>query len=169
MKRLLIAWMVLVMLVCTSAAAESVVPAEIGQPAPDFEVQTLDGETFRLSDCRGKVVFLNIWATWCPPCVREIPDIQALSEAYSDDLVVIGVSMESEQTVRDFVEENGYTYSFGIDDGSIGGYLYPTSAIPYSIYIDANGIVTSMELGATDYATMEAHFNEALANASDGE
>ena len=169
MKRLTIAMLIMALLLCASALAESSAPAKVGREAPDFEVETLDGETFRLSDCRGKVVYLNIWATWCPPCVAEIPFIQALSEAHPDDLVVIGVSMEPEQDVRDFVAENGLTYSFAIDDGSIGGVLYPTYYIPNSVFIDPNGVITSMETGGTDYETMEARFNEALANASDGE
>ena len=168
MKHIRIAAMILMLMLCAAALAETTT-AEVGKPAPDFEVQTLDGETFRLSDCRGKVVFLNIWATWCPPCVAEMPDIQALSEAHPEDLVVIGVSMEPEQDVRSFVEENGYTYKFAIDDGNIGGLLYPTYYIPNSIFIDPNGVITFMDAGGADYETMEARYSDALANASGAE
>ena len=169
MKHIRITAMILVLMLCAAALAEATTTAEVGKPAPDFEVQTLDGETFRLSDCRGKVVFLNIWATWCPPCVAEMPDIQALSEAHPEDLVVIGVSMEPEQDVRSFVEENGYTYKFAIDDGNIGGLLYPTYYIPNSIFIDPNGVITFMDAGGADYETMEARYSDALANASGAE
>ena len=170
MKRFIALLICALMLLCAAGTAEETAPATVGMPAPDFEIETLDGEVFRLSDCRGKVVFINIWATWCPPCVAEMPDIQALSEAYPDDLVVIGVDcMEEEQVVRDFIAENGYTYIFGIDDGVIGGELYPTYAIPNSIFIDPEGVVSSIEVGMADYASMEERYQAALAGSQGAE
>ena len=166
----MLALMLAVMLLGAAAMAEPVTSAELGKEAPDFEIELLNGETFRLSDHRGKVVFLNIWATWCPPCVAEMPDIQKLADAYPDDLVVIGVSCdESAEDARAFVEEQGYTYNIAVDQISeeyqtflIAGALYPSYAIPNSIFINPEGVVTSMEMGAADYETLEQRYLEAL-------
>ncbi len=146
-----------------TAAPEQAIPAEVGKLAPDFELELLNGETFKLSEQRGKVVFLNIWATWCGPCVMEMPDIEALSKAYPDDLVVIGVSCdESAEEVQAFLAENQYTYHFAMDQNyQISGLLYPSYGIPNSIFIDPNGVITSMEMGSASYEEMERRYLEA--------
>ena len=147
------------LLLAASALAEAPTAAEIGREAPDFELTQLDGETFRLSEHRGKVVLLNVWATWCPPCVAEMPDIQALSENYPDDLTVIGVSVDTDPAVvEEFIAENGYTYRFAMDtaDWLIASQLYPTAGIPESVFINADGTVTDIIIGAfRDYETLE--------------
>ena len=85
----------------TALASEIVVPV-VGGEAPDFEIQTIDGETFTLSKQRGRVVLINIWATWCGPCVSEMPDLNRLAQDYEDQLVVIGINCgETEQEVID--------------------------------------------------------------------
>lgn len=149
-------------------AEEADAPARIGYPAPDFEVETLSGEAFRLSENRGKVVYLNIWATWCEPCISEIPDIQRLAMAHPDDLVVIGVSCDEDKSaVEAFAEANGIAYPLAMDaDYRIGGILYPAYIIPLSVFIDANGIVTSMHIGAADYETLEGRYLTAVENAA---
>ena len=100
--------------------------------ANDFEIDLIDGEPFKLSDQRGKVVLINIWATWCGPCVAEMPEIDQLAEDYADDLVVIGINCgEPEETVVDFVEENGYGYLFAADtDYRVSSQLNYTNSIP---------------------------------------
>lgn len=157
--------MVLV-LVFAGCMAIAEVPAKVGAEAPDFEIKMTDGEIFKLSDHRGKVVFLNIWATWCGPCVSEMPDIQKLADAYPEDLVVIGVSCDDDAyEVVKFIQENGFTYNIAVDKTmDVSGMLYPSYAIPNSIFIDANGIVTSIEAGAASYEVLEGRFLEAKAN-----
>ena len=164
LKRWFAAALCLLALLCCAAMAEEAVPAQVGGIAPDFELTLLDGETLRLSDLRGKVVYLNIWATWCPPCVAEIPDIQRLSEAHPDDLVVIGASVDQDpQAVVDFVAERGLTYSIGIDgDFSLISDLYPTQYIPESVFISPDGVVTSMEVAMMSAEQMEARYQDAL-------
>ena len=113
MKRWLILLAVLLCLPMTALA--EALPIEGGE-APDFELMLIDGETFRLSEQRGKVVLINIWATWCGPCVAEMPEIDQLASDYADELVVIGVNCgETEETVAEFVETNGFTYLFAAD------------------------------------------------------
>jgi len=140
--------------------------AEAGYLAPDFSVELLSGETVSLSDFRGKVVLINFWATWCGPCVKEMPDIQKLSEAYSDDLVVLAINCnESKNKVEEFINANGYTFRVGLDSGEVQK-LYPTRGIPYTIVINANGVITQTQLGAPAdaFAVFEEYVKAAMEN-----
>src|SRR5690606_26545010 len=86
-------------------------------PAPEFEVATLQGEPFAMSAHRGEVILVNFWATWCGPCITEIPDLQELYETYGDQgLTVLGVSIEDgdDALVREFVAEYAMTYPVAI-------------------------------------------------------
>ena len=158
----------LIALVClsqTALASEIVVPV-VGGEAPDFEIQTIDGETFTLSKQHGKVVLINIWATWCGPCVGEMPDLDRLAQDYEDQLVVIGVNCgESEQKVIDFVEQNGYSYLFAADpEVRVSGLLYPTDTIPYTIVVDPYGVITVLHHGGgmNMYEVFEGYVKQAL-------
>lgn len=136
----------------------------IGTPAPDFEITTLDGQPFRLSEQRGKVVYLNIWATWCPPCVAEVGDIQKLADAHPDELVVIGASVDEAQSAAEqFVAENNLTYPIGMDvDFHLMAELFPSPYIPESVMIAPDGTIASIDIGMLTYAQMEARFSAAL-------
>ena len=163
MRKFLI--LLLALLYIPAAAFASGLPM-VGSEAPDFETTLLTGETFRLSEQRGKVVLINIWATWCGPCVAEMPDIDRLAKDYAEELVVIGVNCgEDEQTVADFVVENSYSYLFAADTGYyISGMLYPTTAIPYTIVVDADGVITQLHRGggAGMYEVLEGYVLNAL-------
>lgn len=151
MKKIL-TWILLALMLVTPALAEESepqLPAIPGMEAPDFELTLLNGETFKLSEQRGKVVLLNVWATWCGPCVAEMPELEQLAKDYADDLVVIGINCgEPEETVAEFVAENEYTYLFAADEEYlISGFLYPSYSIPNTFIIDADGIVTEIHTG----------------------
>ena len=155
--------MALALLCASPAFAET----SVGEVCPDFSLPTLSGGTFRLSDYRGQVVFINIWATWCPPCVSEMPDIQRLQETYSD-LKVLGVSVDDTASIaRNFIQKNGYTYTMAMDDDSytVTWRIFPTSYIPNSIFIDPNGVVTYLDAGSMSYEYMEYLYLNAKANA----
>ena len=166
MKKTLTLLLVLaIMLAGTAALAEEKPSAVVGGEAPDFEVTTIDGETFRLSDCRGKVVYINIWASWCMYCLMEMPDIQKLAEMYPDDLVIIGISTdESEDIVREIVDYTGFTYKMALDRGyEISNWLYPSPSIPYSAFITPDGIVSSIDYGMLSFAAMIDRHDRAAA------
>ena len=149
-----------------SAAEDSAVyEVSIGGKAPDFSAKLLTGDTFTLSENKGKVVFLNFWATWCGPCVAEMPAIQELSETYADSVVFIGMNYaEDTKKVQDFVTKRGITYNIGIDEnGDIAKNLYPTTGIPYTLVIDAEGIISEIFLGGGD--KMHDIFNSAITEA----
>lgn len=131
--------------------------------ATDFEVTLVTGETVKLSDYRGKKVLLNFWATWCGPCVQEMPTFQKLSEDYPDDIVILAVNCgDSESDVKDFVNENGYTFNIAIDESLEVSSLYPTSSIPLTLIIDEEGYVIYGSYGASDADTMYELYKEEL-------
>ena len=118
-------------------------------PAPDFELYDQFGKLHKLSDYKGSVVFLNFWATWCPPCRKEMPDIQALYDKYKnsedDSVTVLGVAapnMGNEGSVEDikaFLEENSYSYPVLMDtDGELFSKYY-ISSYPTTFMIDKEG------------------------------
>jgi peroxiredoxin len=110
--------------------------------APDIQLETLEGDTVRLSEYRGKVVVLNFWATWCPPCRREIPDLMRLQDRFgSRGLRVIGVSLDREgkAVVQRYVDDVGIDYTVGIDDGSIAQAFGGVPALPTTYIIGRSG------------------------------
>ena len=136
---------------------------EVGYTAPDFSVELLNGDTVKLSDYRGKAVFLNFWATWCGPCVNEMPEIQQLSEAFPDDLVVLAVNCsEMKYRVEDFINQNSYTFNIGLDEDGDIQKLYPTNGIPYTVVVDPEGIITELHLGSSTFSVFEGYVNNAL-------
>lgn len=118
--------------------------------APNFELERVRGGTFRLSDQRGKVVVLNIWATWCPPCREEIPDLIAIQDEMREQVVVAGVSIDTGDPadVQAFAEEFGINYPVVIDTEKYG----PILGIPTTFLIDASG---RLQLKASGMVTNE--------------
>lgn len=117
-------------------------------PAPDFTLTDQYGAEHTLSDYQGKTVFLNFWATWCPPCKSEMPDIQALYEKYGgneEDLVVLGVAAPgvgregSAEDVKQFLTDNGYTFPVVMDEGGAVNMTYGIRAYPTTWMIDKDG------------------------------
>jgi peroxiredoxin len=112
--------------------------------APDFALLTSDGDTFRLSDHRGKVVLLNFWATWCAPCLKEIPDFVALQEELGErGLLIAGVSLDKGgwDVVQPFVERLSVNYPIMIDDGSAERAYGEIRIMPTSFLINREGII----------------------------
>lgn len=135
-------------------------PPDERQPAPDLTATTLDGDEFSLADQRGKVVVLNVWASWCAPCRAEAP---ALAEVYEetdrDDVEFVGLATrDSEATAAAFVRKNGLDYPHILDvDGSLQLSFrdtLPPQAIPSTIIIDQSGRVAGRALGEVSAATL---------------
>lgn len=112
-----------------------------GLPGHDFELTLLDGESLRLSDLRGKVVVLNFWASWCPPCRAEMPDFQEIwEEMKEDDVVFLGVAVgDSESPARAFAETTGVTYPLGLDETGRISRDYQVTSLPTTFLIDREG------------------------------
>jgi peroxiredoxin len=122
--------------------------AVVDSPAPDFSLETLDGEAIRLSDLRGKVVALNFWATWCAPCRLEMPDLQARAEQHPDRLAVLGVDFdESPEEVAAFRDELGVGFPLLLDPGAEVQRLYRVLGYPTTFFIDEQGIIRFHHIG----------------------
>lgn len=126
-------------------------------PAPDFELVDQYGNTHTLADYEGKTIFLNFWATWCPPCRAEMPDIQKLYEEYAeagdDSVAIVGIAApnyageESAEEIAAFLEENGYTYPVLMDEGGKLFMQYGIYSYPTTFMIDKNGNVLGYASG----------------------
>lgn len=132
-------------------------------PALDFELVDQYGNTHTLADYKGKVIFVNFWATWCGPCKAELPDIQLLYEKYkdSDDVAVIGVAAPdygqegSEEEIKAFLKENNITYPVLMDKKQSLFYGYGINAYPTTFMITADGEVYGAVRGQITYDIME--------------
>ncbi|HBH3691021.1 TPA: redoxin family protein [Clostridioides difficile] len=129
----------------------------------DFTLTDQYGKTHKLSDYEGKVVFLNFWATWCPPCKEEMPYIEQLYKDYNknnDDVVILGVASPnlgregSREHVVNFLKDQGYTFPVVLDEDGALAYQYGINAFPTTFIIDKEGYVTQYIPGAMDNATM---------------
>jgi cytochrome c biogenesis protein CcmG/thiol:disulfide interchange protein DsbE len=136
----------------------------IAKPAPAFTLTLLDGSVLRLEDLRGQVVFLNFWASWCPPCRAEARTLEAVSRKYRDQGVVfVGVNIQDkEESARAFLEEFGITYPNGFDRGSRIAIEYGVWGLPETFFIDRDGRVTYKHVGALGWETITTKVEEAM-------
>ena len=138
-------------------------PIKEGVAAPDFTGELMDGTSITLSELQGKPVIINFWATWCGPCVKEMPAFERLKDDFGDKIGIIAVNCgDDAETVKDFVEENGYTFPVVLDEEYSISMMYPTNSIPYTVVLDAEGKVTHISTGALDADTMYERYKEAL-------
>jgi len=129
---------------------------EVGELAPNFRLETVDGRVLQLSDLRGRPVFLNFWATWCFSCITEMPAMQKLADNYGDDVVVLGVNVgESADTARVFAGNMDIRYPLVLDASLKVTEAYGVRPMPTSFFIDANGVVHSVSYGVLFPAQME--------------
>jgi len=141
------------------AAANAPVGLGIGQRAPDFEAQTLDGQPVALSDFRGQMVLVNFWATWCGPCREEMRDFETIYNLHkSDGFVILAVNnQEPADTVRAFVDELGLTFPIVLDEsGALNNRLYRDAiqGYPTSLLIDPDGIIVQRFSGLVNGAQL---------------
>ena len=128
-----------------------------GHSAPDFTVQTLDGEVVQLSDLQGKAVVLNFWATWCPPCRAEMPELQAAYDSYAaGGLVVLGVNQgEDRATVETFLTQRNLTFPVALDVQGDVSRLYQVNSLPTTFFIDRDGVIREIVIGQMNAALLK--------------
>ena len=133
--------------------------------ALDFTLYDQYGKEHKLSDYRGKKIFLNFWATWCPPCRGEMPHIEELYKEYkenSKDVIILGVASPNvgkegdQKYIEDFLKENNYTFPVVFDDGGMLSYQYGFNSLPSTLIIDEDGYITKYVPGAMTKSTMKS-------------
>ncbi|ARS34674.1 TlpA family protein disulfide reductase [Pontibacter actiniarum] len=122
-----------------------------------FKMRTLDGSTVSFESLKGKVIFLNIWATWCPPCVAEMPNIQSLYEKVGSDkiaFVMLSVDEGGMEKVQKFIAKKGFTFPVYMPAGQLPQEFY-SNAIPTTFIISPDGQVVARQEGMAEYDTKE--------------
>jgi thiol-disulfide isomerase/thioredoxin len=126
--------------------------------APDFELKDLAGRTVQLSELRGKTVVIDFWATWCPPCIFQVPELNALWKAHeaAGDLAVLGVAIDVEgaEVVGPWVEEQGVAYTILLGDESLAG-KFGVMGFPTLVLVRPDGSVDSLHVGLIEAGELE--------------
>lgn len=157
-----------IVVVAAWAGRDRVSGVTAGSEAPPFSAFDLQGNPVALHELDGKVVLLNIWATWCPPCRFEMPSMQRLHETIDDDdFVVLAVSVDAGEpgesdalgrvagNVREYVEENGYTFTVWHDPPGAIQRSYRTTGVPESFVIGRDGVIYKKVAGPTEWDAVE--------------
>jgi len=144
---------------------EPVAVAEIGDIAPAFQLEDTAGNKVSLEDLRGKVVLVNFWATWCPPCRAEMPSMEKLNAAMADDdfvMLAINVEENGRTVIPAFLEKTPHTFSVLYDDLAVVQELYGVYRFPESFVIRKDGVIDDKVTGAIDWAHPEtiAYFKD---------
>jgi peroxiredoxin len=130
-----------------------------GDAAPDFTLSDLHGNPVRLSDFRGKIVLVNFWATWCPPCKAEVPHLQQLYENYGNNVVILGVNStrteKGRESVRSFVAEQQISFPVVLDEQGEVERTYQVLGYPTTYLLDSRGVVQHKFQGPIQYDRME--------------
>lgn len=147
---------VLLLMGCDNATQEQPVAKGglVGQAAPDFTLTDMQGQKVTLSQFRGKVVILNFWATWCPPCREEMPSMERLyRNLESQGLVLLAVNIEKngKDAVSQFLQKRPYTFPILLDDESVVQNTYKVFRFPESFIIDRNGVVVERVIGGRNW------------------
>ncbi|WP_339132556.1 MAG: redoxin domain-containing protein [Candidatus Electrothrix sp. GW3-4] len=133
-------------------------PPVQGNPAPDFTLTDIEGRTWTLSQLKGQVVFLNFWATWCPPCVSEMPSMQNLYNTLpQDQFKMLAVLYGDEaRNAKDFAQQLDITLPILIDEGNQVGMNYGITGVPETFILDKEGIIREKVQGPAEWDSAEA-------------
>ena len=153
---------------CANDSSDQTRGVQLGKPVPDYSAVTMSGDSVSLAGQRGKVVLLNVWATWCHPCRAEIPELREIHAAYqSRGFQVVGVSIDadgSEETIREFADEFEMQYPIWLDPGERVSSRFLIVGVPESFLIDKDGVLRWRKIGpiAPGDTTLKAAIERAL-------
>lgn len=136
-----------------------------GYVAPSISLVDLNGKSVRLQDLRGKKVFVNFWASWCPPCNEEAPDLVKMSERYKAQVVFLGVNLSSgdrESDARAFLKKYGVHFPTLMDRQGEAAKSYQVFAVPTSFFIDQHGMIIDRRDGPLSSTQMEAEIEKLI-------
>lgn len=133
-----------------------------GELAPPFELVALDGTAFASENLQGKPVFINFWATWCDPCLEEMPIIQRMHEKYGEALAIVAVTDEPVPIASRYIARHGYTFPAYVDPAGAMTDDYLIHFLPTSLFVDASGIIRGRHTGQLSEEQMEAYIQRIL-------
>jgi len=161
-KNVMIAAAIVVLVACNGNGGVGST-ARIGQTASDWKDPLLSGGSLSMAQLRGKPVFMDFFATWCPPCNDEAPEVNAAYKEYAPrGLQVIGVDVEENaQKAKQFVDQHQLTYPAVVDSGTLSD-LYSINGMPVGVFIDKNGVIRRIEVGQLSSAQLNADIKSIL-------
>jgi len=167
MKKYLYLSLVLVLLAGLSGCSRKEAPAIGGKSAPDFTLKDLSGKPVALSSLRGKVVLLNFWATWCPPCRQEIPSMMLLNKAMEGkpfQMLAVSEDAGGKEAVEGYFKESGTSLPVLLDEDQAVGQRYGLTGVPETFVIGKNGVILKKVVGAMNWndPAAVAFLNEAM-------
>jgi outer membrane lipoprotein-sorting protein/thiol-disulfide isomerase/thioredoxin len=140
----------------------------IGQAAPNFTLPDLNGATVSLQSLRGKAVLINFWASWCGPCVAEMPHLERLHREYKDKgVIILGIDDEEAEVAKNYLKRKGYTFNTLIDADKKAWRMYRVNAIPQSYFITKDGRIAASLLGSHHEGELRGGIEKALAGISE--
>lgn len=139
-------------------------PTAIGQDAPEIALPDLGGEMVSLASLRGKVVLINFWATWCPPCREEMPDIEDVYRRFKDrGFVVLAVNLQEDSgTVAEFVQRLGLSFTIVLDTSGEVSETYRVFSLPTSYFVDRDGVIRDANIGGMTRDIIEAKLEKIM-------
>lgn len=153
MKSLLLTMMILLLMVGNGLAAEMQ-----NQKAPDFTLENMQGKKVSLSDLKGKIVIVNFWATWCPPCIEEMPSMEKLYQKFKgEDFELLAVNAEDngKELVEGFLKKNNFSFPILLDEDAKVQQLFNIFRLPETVIINRNGEIVTKVLGGRDWMDKE--------------
>ena len=159
----------LLLLLLTLGACANGSEAQDAHVAPNISVTDVNGNTVSLSDYRGKPVVVNFWATWCPPCVGELPHIDKAVKTYGDRVTFLMVNVDSDRLediaiAKAFMRENGFSFPIYFDLGQQASYTYGVSSIPMTVWIDERGCLENVAVGMLSEEYLTYYIEQMLAD-----
>ncbi len=150
----------------TAVASSEEASSEKIDYMPTFSYEDLQGNMRDSNEWEGKIVVLNFWATWCPPCRKEIPDFIELQETHKDNVQFIGVAIDDKEAVADFADTLGINYPTLLGDMAAIGISKQLgnrfSGLPFTAIFDKNGKLVHQQIGEITHADLEKHFSKLL-------
>ncbi len=136
----------------------------MGRTASDFSLQLFDGRTFSLSQQRGHAVVVNLWASWCPPCRKEMPDLENVWQEYRDrGVVFVGVAVDdNDRDSLAFIQQIGVDYPVGPDRSGTIGNQYAPDGLPVTTVLNREGKITAQKTGAVTASELRSYLDAAL-------
>ncbi|OAB46956.1 redoxin domain-containing protein [Paenibacillus antarcticus] len=139
---------------------------EVGDKVPSFNLLGLDGNVHNLDEYKGKAMVINFWGTWCKPCVKEMPALQAQSEKWKDkDVVVIGINAgEDIMSVDNFAKQANISFQILLDPNKEAIQSYGVSPLPTTFFVSANGKINKIHLGELDLSALDYEIEQLVSN-----